>query len=69
MKVPTCMLLATLVLAGCEGEPTTDTPTPDEMFEYESTPVGDPSAETFRDDARSGPNVEVHVDPPPANNR
>jgi hypothetical protein len=83
MKVPTCMLLAaamtTLALAGCEserngrlpasGEPMTQTPTPDEMFEYQSKPVGDPGAETYRDEARTGANVEVRVDPPPANNR
>jgi hypothetical protein len=60
MKVLLTALVA-LTLASCEGDPMTPTPASDEMFEYDSKPVGDPGAETYRDEARTGANVEVPV--------
>jgi hypothetical protein len=60
MKVLLTALVA-LTLAGCEGEPMTPPPDSEELFEYESKPVGDPGAETYRDEARTGANVEVPV--------
>jgi hypothetical protein len=43
------LALLAVALVGCEGEPMA--PTPEEMFEYDSKPVGDPGAETYRDEA------------------
>ena len=56
-----------IMLAGCEGEPLSREGEAEQMFEYDSKPVGDPGAETYRDEARPpGAAIEVPAGPAPS---
>ena len=58
--------MVVFTLAGCEGEPLSREGDPDQLFEFDSKPVGDPGAETYRDEARPpGAAIELPAGPAP----